>query len=104
MLPARLQDGIMPLMQRNAYWVHPEAVLLEIVADSDVAVRAQALVKSSDAASSHKSWEGHSDCRSSTFQPPMYYTELLEWEKEPITEPPLTTDLTDAAELQGIGT
>ena len=41
MLPARLQDGIMPLMQRNAYRVHPEAVLLAIVADSDVAVRAQ---------------------------------------------------------------
>ena len=33
-----------------------------------------------------------------------HYTELLEWEKEPITEPPLTTDLTDAAEIQGIGT
>ena len=43
MLPARLQDGIMPLMQRNAYRVHPEAVLLAIVADSDVAVRAQAV-------------------------------------------------------------
>ena len=43
MLPARLQDGIMPLMQRNAYWVHPEAVLLAIVAASGVAVRAQAV-------------------------------------------------------------
>ena len=43
MLPARLQDDIMPLMQRNAYRVHPEAVLLAIVADSDVAVRAQAV-------------------------------------------------------------
>ena len=42
-LPARLQDGIMPLMQRNAYWVHPEAVLLAIVVDSDIAVRAQAV-------------------------------------------------------------
>ena len=43
MLPAQLQDGIMPLVQRNAYWVHPEAVLLAIVADSDIAVRAQAV-------------------------------------------------------------
>ena len=43
MLSTRLQDGITPLMQRNAYWVHPEAVLLAIVADSDVAVRAQAV-------------------------------------------------------------
>ena len=43
MLPARLHDGIMPLMQRKAYRVHPEAVLLAIVADSDVAVRAQAV-------------------------------------------------------------
>ena len=42
-LPARLQDGIMPLMQRNAYWVHPEAVLLAIVVDSDIAVRAPAV-------------------------------------------------------------
>ena len=33
-----------------------------------------------------------------------HFTELLEWEKEPIIEPPLTTDLTDAAEIQGIGT
>ena len=43
MLPARLQDGIMPLIQRNAYRVHLEAVLLATVADSDVAVRAQAV-------------------------------------------------------------
>ena len=42
-LPARLQDGTMPLMQQNAYWVHPEAVLLAIVVDSDIAVRAQAV-------------------------------------------------------------
>ena len=43
MLPARLQDGIRPLMQRNAYLVPPEAVLLAIVVDSDIAVRAQAV-------------------------------------------------------------
>ena len=57
---------------------------------------------SSDAGSSDKSWEGLSDCRSLTFSA-AHYTELLEWEKESITEPSLTTDLTDAAEIQGIG-
>ena len=83
--------------------MHPEAVLLAIVADSDVAVRAQAV---------GEIWR----CRQEpqelgrSFRLPIinfsatHYTELLEWEKEPITELPLTTDLTDAAEIQGIGT
>ena len=101
MLPTRLQDVIRPVMQRNAYWVHPEAVLLAMVADSDAAVRSRAV-------------GAIQQCRQ---QPPRegvrpfklavinfgaaHYTELLEWEQELITEPPLTTDLTDG-ELQDI--
>ena len=31
-LPTHLQDVIRPVVQRNAYWAHPEAVLLAMVA------------------------------------------------------------------------
>ena len=99
-LPGRLQDIIRPVMQRNAYWVHPEAVLLAMVADPDAAVRTRAveLIR-------RCRQQPQEDVR--PFKLPVinfaatHYTELLDWEKELVTEPPLTANLTDS-ELQDI--
>ena len=100
MLPTQLQDVIRPVVQRNAYWAHPEAVLLAMVADPDAVVRFRAV----DAIRRcrQQPQEGVRPFKLPTINfAATHYTELLEWEKELITEPPLTTDLTDA-ELQDI--
>ena len=99
-LPTHLQDVIRPVVQRNAFWAHPEAVLLAMAADPDAAVRARAV--STIQQCRQKPHEGVRPFRLPTINfAATHYTELLEWEKEPVTEPPLTTDLTDA-ELRGI--
>ncbi|KAF0310017.1 Protein BANP [Amphibalanus amphitrite] len=99
-LPSGLHDVIGRMVQSNAYWAHPEAVLLAMVADPDAAVRARAV-------------ELIQRCRQQLqeevrpFKLPKvnfaatHYTELLDWEKELVTEPPLTANLTDS-ELQDI--
>ena len=38
-----LQEEVQKIMQRNAYFAHPEAILLSMLADSDHEVRAQAV-------------------------------------------------------------
>lgn len=81
MLPTRLQNVVRPVVvQRNAYWVHPEAVLLAMVAVPHEGVRPSKLPIINFI-------ETH-------------YTELLEWEKL-VTVPPLATDLADG-KLQDI--
>ena len=42
-LAAHLQDFVRRVVQRNAFWAHPEAVLLATMADSDAAVRVRAV-------------------------------------------------------------
>lgn len=99
-LPSSLQTHIRPVMQRNSYWAHPEAVLQTMVADEDPAVRGRAV-------------RTIQQCRQ---QPPQevrpyvlpmanfsagHYTELLNWDTELITEPPLTMGLSND-ELQCI--
>ena len=99
-LPTRLQDVVKPVMQRNAYWAHPEAVLLAMVADSDAAVRAQAVRQIGLCRQRPQEVVRPYKLPSINFAA-TDYTKLLDWVKETVTEPPLTTDLTDA-ELQGI--
>ena len=42
-LEADLQKIVQTVMQRNAYFAHPEAILLSMLADEDGEVRAQAV-------------------------------------------------------------
>ena len=42
-LEPELQEEVQKVMQRNAYFAHPEAILLSMLADSDREVRAQAV-------------------------------------------------------------
>lgn len=100
-LPGRLQDIIRPVVQRNAYWAHPEAVLLAMVADPDAAVRTRA-VERIQRCRIQQPQEGVRPFKLPAINfAATHYTELLDWEKELVTEPPLTADLTDA-DLQDI--
>ena len=42
-MPASVQSIVRPVMERNRYWAHPEAILLAMLADRDEAVRQQAV-------------------------------------------------------------
>ena len=100
-LPKKLQDYVRPVLQRNAYWAHPEAVLLAMVADSNPEVRDQAVTTIM-----HCRQQQHTENVRPYLLPSLNfeagsYTELLDWEEELITEPPLTLALSDA-ELEGV--
>lgn len=102
-LPSQLRKVIEPVIQRNAYWAHPEALLLAMAADRHRQVRTQAV-------------RTIQRCRQ---QPPTGQVrpyilprvrfsattlpELINWEKELITEPPLTISLS-AEDIDNIRT
>ena len=98
-LPQPLPNLIQPVIQRNAYWAHPETVLLAMAAHPVEQVRTRAV--QSIQQSRHQSQEqvrpyllpevnmGAEDI-----------TQLIDWQAELVTEPPLTADLSDAALLE----
>ena len=96
-LPKSTQDIVKPYIARNSYHAHPEHILLSMLCSDDVGLRTNAvrqiiqLRKGSDV--------GNYKLRE--FTPPSslnfdatHFTELINWEKEVITEPPLTFKLT----------
>ena len=106
-LPQPLPDIICRVVQRNAYWAHPEVLLLAMMADPVEAVRARAVQRIVQ-------------CRQQTQEEVRPYvlptvntaaddiTELIDWQAKPphllITEPPLTVDLSDDALLEIVQT
>ena len=96
-LPQSTQEIVQPVVQRNAYWVHPEAVLLAMVADQDQQVRAQAVQMIQRWRQQPRGLEVRE------FKIPQVnfaasdLAELIEFSTALITEPPLTMGLSDAA-------
>ena len=100
-LPDSVQSIVRPVIERNGYWAHPEAILLAMLADPDDDVRQQAV-----------SWilrcreEERDELR--PYQLPVinfdaeHYTQLINWSQVYITEPPLTSSLSES-ELRSIG-
>ena len=98
-LPQPLPGIIRPVIQRNAYWAHPEALLLAMAADPAEEVRAHAV-------------QTIQQCRRQPQEQVRPYllpmvnmeaediTQLIDWQAELVTEPPLTVDLSDAALLE----
>lgn len=93
-LPEDLQQAVQPVLARNAYWAHPEQVLLAMAADSDrdTRERAVSLIRSARQQETHQI---------RPFQLPklqfdaVSFPELIDWERETVTEPPLMRDLQD---------
>ena len=99
-LPEDIQEVVRPVMQRNAYWAHPEQLLLGMVADNDAEIRLKA-VRHIQAARQRET----EDVR--PFRLPKLdfsassYSELINWTAETVTQPPLLRHLTDD-DLQAI--
>jgi hypothetical protein len=97
-----VQKIVLPVLQRNAYFAHPESILLCMISDSRPHVRELA-------------WRRIKNCRAvaknsptinRTFKIPKLvvdcsdYINLIQWQCVQVTEPPITMKLSDS-ELDG---
>ena len=93
-----LQALVHPVLSRNADWCHPEAILLAMVADSRRDVRERAVAR---ILACRREAESESDCEIRQFRLPRINIaaedreSLISWERESVTEPPLTRALSD---------
>ncbi|KAF0287669.1 hypothetical protein FJT64_013938 [Amphibalanus amphitrite] len=94
-LPLQLQSFIHPVIQRNAFWCHPEAVLLGMTADQDPHVRERAVQVIMECRQKPREQVRPYVLPKVNFSA-SNFTELLDWSAEDITEPPLTMTLSDA--------
>lgn len=100
-LPVSVQRIVRPVIERNGYWAHPEAILLAMLADTDETVRRQAVSRIVRCRE-----EATDELR--PYQLPAInfdaenYTQLIDWSQERITEPPLTASLSEH-ELSSVG-
>ena len=95
-LPDDLKLVVDPVIQRNAFYAHPENLLLSMIADDRKEIRELGVRRIMKARSSKKSNRGVR-----IFLPPTLvfnaanYTELIDWQSCELTEPPATKDIND---------
>ena len=85
------------VLQDNAFWAHPENIIVSMMGDEDQEVRVKAV-----------DWvrrarlEFNPEAPPRQFVPPMvdfsatHYTKMVDWEQVECTEPPLTRDMSEA--------
>ena len=95
LLPKDIQNIARENIARNAYWAHPECLLLSMLTDADENVRVMAVEKI-------KTIRGDRNCGDNytrRFNIPRLnfnatkYTEMIDWKLEAVHEPSLTTSL-----------
>ena len=100
-LSSDIQDIVPPIIQRNAYYAHPEKLLICMINDDSNDIRELAWRRIKKA---RDSFRGKSV---RAFQIPKLdfdaecYTDMISWENIDITEPPLTRDIT-VEEIDGL--
>ena len=93
--PEVVQRVVRAVIQRNAYWAHPEQLLLAMVADEQQSVREEG-VRMITAA---RQCEAGDEVRPFTIPALRFgaerYNDLIDWENEVVTQPPLLSPLSD---------
>ena len=93
-LSSDIKDIVFPIIQRNAYYAHPENLLICMINDDSSDIRNLAWRRIKEARDSFKGKSVRS------FQIPELdfdaerYIDMISWENINITEPPLTRDIT----------
>ena len=91
----RIQSIVMPVIERNAYFIHPENLLLLMIGDEKPYIRelgwrriktARAMVSSPNVRHFNMP-KLNPDCNN--------YSEIINWEETTITEPPMTMKFSD---------
>ena len=98
LLPVDVADLVRPYVSRNAYFAHPENLLLAMLDDDDENVRKKAVDIIKDIRANHQ--PSHRPVRPFSVPNLLYdadnYHSMIDWQTEPLTEPPLTYHLTNA--------
>ena len=98
LLPVDVANLVRPYVGRNAYFAHPENLLLAMLDDNDENVRKKAVDIIKDIRANHQ--PSHRPVRPFSVPNLLYdadnYHSMIDWQTEPLTEPPLTYHLTNA--------
>ena len=92
--PEDIQEVVRSVLTRNAFWTHPDQLLLAMVADGQQSVREKTVQLI-------RSGRQHQTAEVRQFRLPRLdfsatcYSELITWDAETVTEPPLLRDLPD---------
>ena len=95
-LPEYDQEVICDVLQRNAYFCHPENLLLSMLADNDMQIRQKAVNTILDIRTNNSSF---GQIEILPFNLPSIrftaetYVDMIDWETSLITEPPFTKHL-----------
>ena len=98
--PDDIQEIVQDVLKRNAFWAHPEQMLLAMSADDRQPIREEAvqLIRS---ARRHQTEEVRQFRLPGLHFGATCYSKLITWDAETVTEPPLLRDLPDE-DLDGI--
>ena len=104
-LPSATQRLVKPVIMRSAHWAHPEQLLLAMVADGDRSTRQQAVrlirgARERQQAERTAAEDGAAMEVRQFHLPTVNFgadrvDQLIDWSKEPVTEPPLLRHLDD---------
>ena len=97
LLPSHVADIVRPYVSRNAYYAHPENLLLAMLDDDDENVRKKAVDLIKNIRAEHQ--PSHRPVRPFSvpeihYDADNYYT-MIDWESLQLTEPPLTYHLSN---------
>ena len=98
--PREIRRVVEAVMNRNAFWAHPEQLLLAMVADDEQPVREEAVRLIRSARQRQTEEVRRFDLPRLCFSA-VRYTDLIRWDTVCVTQPPLLRDLDDE-ELGGI--
>ena len=97
LLPAHVVDIVKPIVSRNAYFAHPENLLLAMLDDEDENIRKKAVDIIKDIRTEHQ--PSHRPVRPFSVPEIDYnadnYYSMIDWESLHLTEPPLTYHLSN---------
>ena len=94
--PEKVQNAAKGAVQRNAYFAHPDNLIVAMISDKDSAMRDEGVTRILAARQQTQSQ------RRQVRVPPLNweagsYSQMIHWDKVQVTEPPVTANLPDSA-------
>lgn len=93
-LKNELKTVVDPIIQRNGYFGHPEAIILSMITDDRQPIRELGLRRILRARRERKEGIRHYNIPSLNFEAASYI-DLIDWQKCKLTEPPITSHITE---------
>lgn len=94
-LTDELKKVVDPVIQRNAFFTHPENLLLAMLTDEKSEIRKLALRRIMKSRKQKRTSSVRSFCVPVINFEATSYIDMIDWQKTPITEPPIVMDIDD---------